>query len=241
MTTPFGFFDLVETLPQAGCALCNLLLRDVDRQLDSILYEFVTEPKMQRTFRASRGLCNEHGARLLETGNALSVAVLYERVIEEALAVIDGAANTSKPRKWLNNTPDGAVLAAALAPNQACVACAAMNENEARYVAIFSEYSADERLHDAYTTSHGLCLKHFRRVLSATRDPQRARQIVEMQKAIWERLRAELNEFMRKYDVNHAAEAMGAEADSWRRALTQVGGARGVFPMRDRARDRTDE
>jgi hypothetical protein len=39
--TPYSYFDLVEAFGKPGCAVCNLLLRDADRFLDSILYEYV--------------------------------------------------------------------------------------------------------------------------------------------------------------------------------------------------------
>ena len=53
-----------------------------------------------------------------------------------------------------------------------------------------------------------------------------------IQTDIWTRLRAELNEFMRKSDFHNVGEVMGAEGSSWRRAVARLGGEHGVFGLR---------
>lgn len=60
MVTPVTYFDLIDYFPQPGCAICNLLRRNVDRSLDALLYEYVGDPDSHRVFRQRRGLCNEH-------------------------------------------------------------------------------------------------------------------------------------------------------------------------------------
>src|SRR5262245_17547672 len=90
MITPLAYFDLIETLPEPGCAVCNLVLRDVAHFLDLLLYERVTEPETHRAFRARRGLCNEHSSRLVQLrGGAVGAAVLYRAALNEVLAIIE--------------------------------------------------------------------------------------------------------------------------------------------------------
>lgn len=236
MLTPFGFFDLIETFPKHGCAVCNLLLRDVDRLLDSIVYEFVTDPEMQNKFRASRGLCNEHSWQLAKIGNALGVAILYEGVIDEVLKTLDqvavggGSQNGFARRLFQQNS--NAALLAALEATQPCIACEAENAAEAEYVNVLSSYLSDERMAQAYRASDGLCFDHFKQTLGQTSDAEKAKLLIGIQREIWQRLQAELLEFMRKNDFQHAAEAMGAEGDSWLRAVGRVGGEKGVFGLR---------
>ena len=45
--TPFSYFDLVETFPKPGCAVCTLTQRDVERHVDLMLYGFVSTDEMQ--------------------------------------------------------------------------------------------------------------------------------------------------------------------------------------------------
>ena len=42
----------------------------------------------------------------------------------------------------------------------------------------------------------------------------------------------ELQEFIRKYDINNAQEAMGSEGDSWRRAIRYLAGEDDIFGLR---------
>jgi hypothetical protein len=77
-----------------------------------------------------------------------------------------------------------------------------------------------------------LCLPHFRLALRAAPGAAHVEALLMMQTAIWGNLKGELDEFARKYDFNHADEDMGAEGDSWRRALGFVAGAARVFGLR---------
>ncbi len=235
MLTPFSYFDLLETFPKAGCAVCNLLRRDVTNMLDATLYEFVTDPSIQSKFRASRGLCNEHGWQLVKLGNALGIAVLYEQVIDELLKVVEQAApNSASPRGFarLFQQNPNAALAAALEPEQPCMACKLQTESETQYISILSQHLADERMQAAYRVSEGLCLEHFRQVLRETNVAEHAKLLINMQSDIWRRLQSELLEFMRKSDFQYVDEAMGAEGNSWQRAVARMGGEHGVFGLR---------
>src|SRR2546429_8463381 len=90
MVTPLGYFELIEAFPDSGCAICRLVLRDVDHLLDSLLYEHINDPDIQRRYRASRGLCNEHSWQLVRhKGNSLGIAILYGAVIDELLKIAE--------------------------------------------------------------------------------------------------------------------------------------------------------
>jgi hypothetical protein len=234
MLTPFGYFDLIETFPKSGCAVCNLLRRDVTNMLDATLYEFVTDPAIQRKFRASRGLCNEHGTQLLKLGSALGIAVLYEQVIDELLTVIEQTApSTQRGLTWrLFPQNPHAALASALEPAQPCMACTLQDESETQFISILSQHIADARMQAAFRASDGLCLEHFRQTVRETSAAEHAKLLIDMQRDIWRRLQDELNEFMRKQDFKNADEAMGAEGTSWQRAVARAGGEQGVFGLR---------
>src|SRR5258708_20955368 len=90
MITPLAYFDLIENFPKPGCAICNLVLRDVEHFLDLLLYERVTEPESHQAFRARRGLCNEHSSQLVQLrGGAVGAAVLYRAAVNEVLEIIE--------------------------------------------------------------------------------------------------------------------------------------------------------
>lgn len=234
----FGYFDLIETLPKQGCAVCTLLLRDVTLLLDKMQYEYVVDRETQRKFRASRGLCDEHGWRLAQIGNALSVAVLYETALDELLKIIDQQSPvqniTSGFARRLFTQNAGSTLADALEPTSPCAACDTEDAAESRYIDAFTEHLTDEPMLAAYRSSEGLCMEHFKLALRAINDREKTTLLITTQRAIWERLQVELNEFMRKSDYQHANEVMGAEATSWARAVARIGGEHGVFGLRRR-------
>ncbi|MDX2162050.1 MAG: DUF6062 family protein [bacterium] len=235
--TTFGFHDLIEACAEPGCPVCRLLRRDVRRQIDTLLYEFVLDQGAQRRFRAGRGLCGAHGELLAEGRNALGTAALQFAVISDVLDALDSAVRERVPlhsARFFKGS-GGDALATALDADLPCMVCAQRDQDERRYAEIIAGGLGDARLLAAYRESDGLCLPHFRAVLQAVRglsshsgdarsQAERVRAVVAIQRAIWERLKDELAEFMRKSDFHNAAETMGAEADSWRRAIALLSG-----------------
>ncbi len=236
--TPLSLYDLLDRLPKPGCAVCALLRRDVERFLDGLLYEFVTEFETQRAFRDRRGLCNEHGAALLRlSGGSLGTAILYRAALDETLkamdrAPLDGEARSGLARLWGgggNDDSGRAAMAGKLAPDGPCVACAQLESAEALYMQTWRDYASDERLAGAFRRSAGLCLPHFRRLLAESVEPGALREIVSIQREIWQRLKAELEEFIDKQRDERRHEPLGPEGDSWRRVVEALGGGPGVF------------
>jgi Family of unknown function (DUF6062) len=224
MTTPFGYFDLLEAFPKPGCAVCRLLDHDVDRFLDTLLFEYPVDPITQNNFRASRGLCHEHSWRLPGYNNALATAILYNAVLDEMLQISEQApAEKQTTFARLRGNGTNSALADALAPTRPCPACVVRSDAEKRYLQVLGERIGGERLGEAFRASDGLCLPHFRGVLAVTRDPENARQITMTQRAIWAKLKNELELFLHKSDA-HYHEQMGSEANSWLRAIARIAG-----------------
>jgi hypothetical protein len=237
MVTPLGYFDLIETFPKPGCAVCNLVLRDVDHFLDYLLYERVNEPDSHRAFRARRGLCNEHAWQLTRyKGGAVGIAILYNATLDEVLKIVERipSATPAAPAgigRFLNSSTDseGSFLAVRLEPAGPCPACTLLRGSEDGYVHVLTEYIDDPQLQDAYRASEGLCLPHFRQVLRLVTNPEQLQLFASIQATIWRKLKADLNEFIEKNDHRRAHEAMGSEGDSWQRAVRRMAGEKGVF------------
>jgi len=223
--TPFGYFDLLEALPEPGCAVCRLLDHDVDRFLDTLLFEFPVDPLMQNNFRDSRGLCHEHSWRLPTYNNALATAILYNAVLDEMLQVSAQTTPAEKPTPLarLRGGATNSALADALAPSKPCPACVVGSDAEKRYLQVLGEMIGEKRLRDAFRASDGLCLPHFRGTLLAMRDPENARLITAMQREKWTALKGELEMLLHKMDA-HYHQQIGDEATSWLRAIGKIAG-----------------
>lgn len=231
----FGYYDLLDMFLQPGCAVCRILQRDAHKLLDSILYEYVTNPAMQNKFRASRGLCNEHGWQLTQFSNALGTAILYEQAVHEVLTILNDHVSNGVGqgiRRIFSANPQAA-LADALEPTGDCPVCASVDDAEGRYLRLLCDHLEDAQFIAAYHTSEGLCLGHFRQMLRIIPDAGRAKSFATTQMEILQRLRTELLEFMRKNDYQHVSEeVLTPEATSWIRATSRLAGERGVFSSR---------
>ncbi|MAS37098.1 MAG: hypothetical protein CL610_24070 [Anaerolineaceae bacterium] len=245
--TPMDYFELVETFPKRGCALCNLLRRDETRCIDGMVYGFMDTDEMREAFGQSRGLCNEHGWLLKQNkfGNVLGIAKLYAATIGEVLSIIEStpvqsdasAVRPSRLERLLNTERRGSAqpLADRLEPEGRCMVCERIDEREADYVQIIDQYLTDGRFQAAFEQSDGLCLPHFRHVLRHMTDPSRIDLLVTVQTHIWRQLKAEVESFAAKQNYEHADEVTEAEGESWVRAIAGMGGERGVFGMNRRS------
>lgn len=232
---PLSYYDLVEAFSQPGCAICALLLRDADRYLDGLLYEFALDPQVQDAFRARRGLCGEHAQQITTYfGGSLGVAILYAATLDEVLKIIQTAPPEETPRPKLMRLLQRdkslvSELAERLESQGPCVVCQHLAGAERRYIHTLSRYLTDERLRGSYENSDGLCLPHFRMVLRAIPRAEERNLLIAAQRRIWAALKADLDEFIAKNDYQRSAEPMGRERDSWKRATARMAGERGVF------------
>jgi len=238
METPRSYHTFLETFPKPGCAVCNLLLRDVDYFLDSLMYEYVNDLDTHAAFRAGRGLCNEHSWQLTAyLGNALGIVILYDAAIDEMQKIIRQTPGKITPQsrlgRLLGTSPEHSAssLADRLEPSGPCVACEMLIKSEKRYIQVFNDYLSDAALQDAYRNSDGLCLPHFRQALRQANDPERLDLLLSIQCAIWAKLKTELKEFERKIN-QQISEMTEAEGNSWLRAIGRIAGEKGMFGLR---------
>ena len=84
--TPAFYFDILENLAQGRCPACELVRRKPMHYIDHALYGLVTDPQAQNLFAETGGYCRRHAGMLLQIpwGSALGVAILYNRLIEDA-------------------------------------------------------------------------------------------------------------------------------------------------------------
>jgi hypothetical protein len=236
-----AYFDLIDAFAEPTCPICFLVRRDADRFLNSLLYEYVADPGIQRDFRASRGLCNRHAWQMTEQrGGNVGVAILCQTVLDEVLSLLSPASSKPDSSAWtrlLGVQPDeGSAVAERLGASERCMCCAALDADERRYVAMFAESAGETRLRDGYAASQGVCLPHFRQLLKQMRQTE-ARWLIDEQTRLWKALIGELELFRFKIDPRNSDESMGVEGSSWLRAIESLAGASGVFGT-DRPRDK---
>lgn len=225
------YVELLDGLSRRGCPVCGLLLRDENRYLESLLYEFANDAGIQQAFRRGRGLCNHHSWLLTHHyGYSLGVSFLFEAALDELINILESENSTPQlsgleivVKHWLGGKGETG-LADKLEPEIPCLACASLCEAEARYLSTFAQYWNETALQSAYQQSNGLCLPHFREVLRGISAPEARVQLVTIQRAKWESLKEELRQYQVKSAYNYVGESFGADADSWRRAVASMTG-----------------
>ncbi|MBN2472547.1 MAG: hypothetical protein JXN59_17610 [Anaerolineae bacterium] len=244
MATPLSMIDLIESFRKPGCPVCRITKKDVESFLHSMLFEGYKFPETHERFRAGRGLCNAHAWQMAESfrGALLNIGLYYRGALNAMLRDLDGAgqpaaAARSGLSRFLSGGGGGApgsALADALEAPKSCVACEIRVTSEALYTRTIGEHISNPKLAEAYRASEGVCLPHLRMALRAA-TPADQRVIIAIQRGIWEALLKDLDQFAEMHDHRHTGEYMGAEGDSWLRALRGMAGEDGMFGMDDRA------
>lgn len=216
-------YDLFQTFSQPGCPVCRLTLDSVHHYLDSAIYEYIIEPDMHDAVRAARGFCPTHAWHIQEEINAaaMGIAVFYEGLLRMLLREM-GTVDPSDGRRKIGQ------VANTLKPQADCPACIHQATVEEHLIRNLLEHIHEEKFAEAFGQSAGLCLPHLRQMLDQRGDPSAKVRVITLQQVIWMRLQHELEEFVRKQDVQYANEDMGEEGTSPRRVIEQMAGARGL-------------
>jgi hypothetical protein len=227
------YYELRDALAKDGCPICRRAKDAVASFVDGLVYEKVNDVGLRHEIRCARGFCNLHAGQLRDHGGALGIAIIHRDVLENAIRVVQ-AAEYQADGSWLQSlrrgpaTEANADLVRDLLPQAECPACRVRDDAERRNVETLIEHIHEPELGQALRASAGLCLLHFRQAVQAVPGKPAFETLVEIQLATWTRLREEVKEFIRKQDYRFRDEGLGAEGDSWIRALEQISGARGL-------------
>lgn len=229
------YFELRDSLGGPGCAVCSLALRSMRRYFDALGYESVNDPGIRSAVRAARGFCEVHGRMLREAHDALGTAIIHRDVLTVVADALGGAVyRTASLGDYLRMAigsevgAQGNGRADALAPQETCPACIRRQTTDQTYVGVLMEHLTETELLPLFRTSAGLCLPHLRLALRCAPDASTFACVQTAQLAIWQRLGAVLDEFIRKHDHRFAAEPTGPEGSSWSRAVELVSGQFGL-------------
>jgi hypothetical protein len=233
--TPAFYFDILENLAQGRCPACELVRQKPMHYIDHALYGLVTDPSAQNLFAETGGYCRRHAGMLLAIpwGSALGVAILYNRLVEDAAAQLKaerGAGAGRAKRGGISLNPfssKGRKDSPARGENPDCLACKVERETEqgVLHTLVDTLRAGDSRMLAAVEGHEGFCLYHLEFALGMDAGGKAGPVLRHHGLRRAERLLAELKEFIRKSDYRFTREQMGGEGDSWMRAVAWVTGA----------------
>lgn len=223
-TDPRTRDELIEAMHAGACPLCVLVERAERRAVDLFLYDQVNDISRRDALRASRGLCTEHTALLSQGRSALGIAIVSRDILRAMTAELESDA-PSGGLGWLKGRlAGGAQLAGRIGPQAGCPMCAARTQIEEPLILGLLQNLDDPVFTAAFDASGGLCRTHLMTTLRSA-DGESTRALAARQAALWRRIEAELDEFIRKHDYRFTGEPLrDEERDVWLRALQLASG-----------------
>jgi hypothetical protein len=223
-----AYYNLLDALPQPGCALCRLGHRVEVNYIENVLYSKTTAISTRAEWREARGLCLTHAKQLNQIGHALGVSLFYQDITQTVKALIEGVSPQQAVR------PRGKRrLLERLVPRVECPACAYRATLEAVYVETLLDHLTDAEFVTRLRDADPLCLAHFQQTIEIVSDAESFRTLRDVQVEHWERLIAELGEFVRKNDHRFQHESVGQEGTAWLRVVDAIAGTCDVARERE--------
>jgi len=186
-----------------------------------VLYSKTTSVKTRAELRDARGFCTVHARQLDEIGHALDLSIIYQDI----LITLKQALERPSPQQAAGRRGKRR-LAGALASKSDCPACIYRAEMEDVYVGTLIDHLIEPDFVAKVRVADPLCLTHFRRIVARIPSTKLFPTLRDIQVAHWERLIAELGEFVRKNDHRFHNETIGKEGTAWIRAIDAVIGTR---------------
>lgn len=181
---------VLEELPGDGCPACREVESAIDEYLRRTLYGRITDRRFRAAFDAADGFCRRHAKRLAAFSDGLAISLLYENPLKWSLKDptfrerVGSIMETLKP---------GARRFRGFEVTGNCPACDRESEFLRHYLSIIRRYWEAKELKEAFESSGGLCLPHYRTLRKRGRPPA---WLEEFQKAKRDRLAEAIQRFV---------------------------------------------
>jgi hypothetical protein len=184
-----------------------LIAVSTERRLRFLFHEGLNDPDLRKDLRSSLGFCGRHAAEAARIGHPLGIALLYNDVLARAKERVGALASGRR--------------VSALAP---CPQCIAEQKDEEHYIRALATDLQEESMQVDYERAYGLCFSHLEAVIAQASEEVSSFLGAQEDTRLSDLIH-DLQEFIRKSDYRFSREPMGAEGNSWRRALEKVAGS----------------
>jgi hypothetical protein len=140
-----NYFALEKACEKPGCPLCTIVSERSARYIDNMLFEHVSDRGFRAKFREAGGFCPIHAKNLDSYRDGLAVAILGGDILADVLPSLKKQ-KISKPKAR-------------------CPACEETARIETEFLGFVAE-SSDEHFTAFFTSSDGLCVPHYRHMIS---------------------------------------------------------------------------
>ncbi len=146
-----NYFALQKACEKKDCPLCSIIYERIDRYIDGMLFEHISDRTFRAQYRQAGGFCNEHSKVLLSYRDGLAVAILGQGTLSDYIEDF----KKKKLRKY----------------KEPCPACAEQTRIEKEFLTFLAEVKdkgmsdSDVELVNFFTRSSGLCVPHYAKLI----------------------------------------------------------------------------
>ncbi|MBO5137226.1 MAG: hypothetical protein J6B81_01830 [Spirochaetaceae bacterium] len=145
-----NYFALQKACEKDGCPVCRIIDERINRYIDGMLFEHISDRTFRAQYREAGGFCSVHSKTLLNYRDGLAVAILGQGTLEEYILDF----KKKKMRRY----------------KLPCPACAERLRIEQEFLSFLAEgsddKSSDEELKKFFCLSEGLCVPHYAQLVS---------------------------------------------------------------------------
>ncbi len=140
-----NYFALQKACQNEGCPVCRIIAERIDRYIDGMLFEHISDRTFRAQYREAGGFCAGHAKALLGYRDGLAVAILGQGTLDDYIQDF----KKRKMRKY----------------KMPCPACAERHRIEKEFLTFIAEGNddakADEEFRQFFCSSEGLCVPHY--------------------------------------------------------------------------------
>ena len=168
-------------------------------------YRTIKEEKVRQDVVSSNGYCNFHFHQMARLASPVGNAFLTKELIETEIKGLETGSLTREVD---------------------CAVCQYIAEREDFYLEEFKTFLEERSFQKEYESTDGLCLVHFRSILSLTDEKELRQFLLTTQVMHLKLLSIELETFMSK--VRSTSRNMGHEKNAWWFAIEKWVGKKGL-------------
>ncbi len=220
------YFAITEALEDSSfCFLCKLELDSLNKYFDTLFYEQINDVGVRKQLAHSKGFCSRHSRFILRYGESLGTAILYNQQCElfnEFLKSCSLFAGRLPKMLTLSDWME----------HKHCPACAHQVKDRKLYSSVFLDAlrNSDSEMIGAFEKSAAICVPHFLYLMKQLSGERKMfGYLIEMEQRKFNRLRAEVNEFIRKSDYKNFSQQIDGQQDICRNIIRVFAGYEGLF------------
>jgi hypothetical protein len=202
-----------------ACEICAKMADQVWDFICQYQYEIAVSHEEQQRFATRGGLCPFHTWQLQGAASPYGLCAGYSHLLEHLATKLHEAGSEAVVQDLR------AKVQSLIPSEESCILCSVRRQEEQDAVAATAKQFHKGR---AFNSMSALCLPHFSMLLSAIRDSELVRSLLERQAAVLQRYSEDMRRYAIKHDAVRRYLASQEETTAAERGLLLVAGFRQV-------------